>query len=276
MKATAKKMDVRTNKLPKITVVTPSYNQAQYLEQTILSVLRQDYPRLEYLVLDGGSSDGSARIIKKYEKHISYWRSEPDSGQSSAIADGFEMASGEILCWINSDDLMLPGCLKYVGGFFADNPTELWLTGGTTVIDENNRVLYYRKAFPITFNIMATVVQGAAQPSSFWRKDLYERVNGLNRDRQFCMDLDLFLRFISIAKPARTAKQLCAFREHAQAKTSTLGHIRIQENELIRSAYNKRIPGYKKKIYWLYSVLWGKLTTSFPRKPVTIKIPELK
>lgn len=106
--------------LPRITVVTPSFNQGQFIEQTIRSVLMQGYPNLEYMIFDGGSSDGSVETIRKYENHLAYWQSEPDRGQSHAINKGFKRSTGQIICWLNSDDYFLPDTLKTVAESLAD------------------------------------------------------------------------------------------------------------------------------------------------------------
>lgn len=111
-----------SNELPKISIVTPSFNQGKYLEKTILSVLEQDYPNLEYIIIDGGSTDNSVEIIKKYEKHLAYWVSEPDRGQSHAINKGFGHATGEILGWLNSDDYYAPGAPQAIAEAFLANP----------------------------------------------------------------------------------------------------------------------------------------------------------
>jgi glycosyltransferase involved in cell wall biosynthesis len=110
------------SELPKISIVTPSFNQGRFIEKTILSVIEQDYPNLEYIIIDGGSTDESVEIIKKYEKHLAYWVSEPDRGQSHAINKGFERATGEIFGWLNSDDWYHPGALKALAEAFAANP----------------------------------------------------------------------------------------------------------------------------------------------------------
>ena len=115
--------------LPKISVVTPSYNQARFLEACIESVLGQNYPNLEYIVMDGGSTDGSIEIIKKYEKHITYWKSERDAGQFDAINQGLNKSTGEIMTWINSDDLLHPWAFELVSWVFLTRPEVLWLTG---------------------------------------------------------------------------------------------------------------------------------------------------
>jgi len=127
--------------LPKISIVTPSFNQGQYIEETILSIVNQNYPNLEYIIIDGGSTDNTVEIIKKYEKHLAYWVSEKDKGQSEAINKGFRKATGDIVCWINSDDFFMPGSLLKVGERFAkDNSLDL-LNGHCLLIDEHSNIL---------------------------------------------------------------------------------------------------------------------------------------
>ncbi len=123
----------------KISVVTPSYNQGKYLEATVLSVLRQDYPNIEYRVLDGGSTDGSVDILKKYGSRLAYWCSQKDGGQAQAIANGFAQSTGDILCWLNSDDLFLPGALSAVAECFSAHPEIETVSGGAYVIDSQGR-----------------------------------------------------------------------------------------------------------------------------------------
>ena len=263
------------HKLPKITVVTPSYNQGRYLEKAIRSVLAQNYPNIEYIVLDGGSTDDSRRIIEKYSDRISYWRSEPDGGQASALAEGFEMASGEIFCWINSDDMLLPGALSYVGNFFARHPEKQWLVGSSVEINENDRIIRYKKAFPVNMKVMASVAMSFCQQSCFWRKELYERVGGLNKQMQFCMDYDLFIRFARVTKPKWANRSLGVYRKHSEAKTAQLDRIKREEDAIIMSQWGTGIPKWQAKLYWLATVIWGKITTRVPRKQIFLPIPEM-
>ena len=121
---------------PKITLVTPSYNQGRFLEQTILSVIDQDYPNLEYIVLDGGSTDETHSVLEKYQDFLSYSRSRPDQGQASAIREGLELGAGEIQAWLNSDDMLAPNALSTVGKFFVENKEAQVLCGGCAFVDE--------------------------------------------------------------------------------------------------------------------------------------------
>ena len=138
--------------LVKISIVTPSYNQSPYLEKTIQSVLNQNYPNLEYIIMDGGSTDGSVDIIKKYSKFITYWESNPDKGQADAIYRGFERASGDIIAWINSDDFYLDGALKAVGNYFSKYPSIEWLAGNGIIVDEDSHELLKCYTTKISFD----------------------------------------------------------------------------------------------------------------------------
>jgi len=204
-------------KLPRISIVTPSFKQAEYLEETILSVLNQGYPNIEYIVIDGGSSDGSVEIIRKYEKHLSYWITEPDRGQADALVKGFKRATGEIFSWLCSDDLYKPGALWVAAGAFLNIPaldvfygdTEYVYPDGTT--RRKNRVAYEYSIMRY-FNLIA-------QPSSFFSRASYERAGGLDPSLQYAMDYDLFLRMGSEARCVNVPLVLSSYRLHSESKT---------------------------------------------------------
>ena len=129
---------------PKISIVTPSFNQVQFIEETIRSVILQNYPNLEYIIIDGGSTDGSVEIIKKYEKYLTYWVSEPDSGQSEAINKGWKIATGDIIAWLNSDDMYMPYALSTIASMYAANPDKIIFQGSCNNIDiEGNHLFTY-------------------------------------------------------------------------------------------------------------------------------------
>jgi len=134
---------------PKISIVTPSYNQAEFLERTILSVLNQNYPNLEYIIIDGGSTDGSVEIIKKYEKYLSYWVSEKDRGQAHALNKGFEKATGDLVGWQNSDDIYLPGAFRKVAEVYRNNPNYDVYFGNIYFIDEEDNIIRDLKFSPL-------------------------------------------------------------------------------------------------------------------------------
>lgn len=233
--------------LPKISIITPSFNQVKFLEQTIKSILNQEYKNYEYIIMDGGSSDGSLEIIKKYADKLAYFESKPDKGQADAIYRGFQIASGEILCWVNSDDLLLPGALMKVAKWFKENPDKNWVTGGTIIIDENGLIFRDKRGAPL-FNMGAKVGKIELlyfghpfnQPASFWRKDFFLKVNGFDRQLNFCFDYDLFLKFAMIERSGRIKDLLAKFRYHADSKSSTLREIRNKENQLLWKKYKRK------------------------------------
>jgi glycosyltransferase involved in cell wall biosynthesis len=242
--------------LPKISIVTPSFNQGQFLEQTIQSVINQKYPNLEFIIMDGGSTDNSVDIIKKYEKYLTYWVSKPDNGQTNAIATGFQRSTGDILAYINSDDFYLPGSLNRIALAFASNPSTQWITGKWGIfVDAKGQLMRKRKYPAITINNMLYLENCISQPTTFWRKDLLSSVGYLDETLTFCFDYDLFLRFLEYAKPLVIDYDIAAFRYHSQSKTTTIRDTCIKESQLIQEKYFKtkrgQIPHYFHKIYGL-------------------------
>ena len=208
---------------PRISVITPSYNQVEFLEQTIDSVLSQAYPNLEYIVMDGGSTDGSRAIIERYSDRLAYWVSEPDAGQSDAINKGFERATGEIFCWINSDDFLEPGALATVGAYFGTNPDWLAINGGCRLVNmvDGRPDLHgpVRKLdCPAKTAIEKWTQYWFAQQSTVWRRDLWERVGPLRRDLNLVMDLDLWRRFSNVTCIQPVPEILANYRFHDAAK----------------------------------------------------------
>jgi glycosyltransferase involved in cell wall biosynthesis len=224
-----------------ITVVTPSYNQASYLEQTLRSVISQRDQIHEYFVYDGASSDDSVHVIEKYAGQIDYWESRADEGQSNAIEKGFSRATGEVLCWLNSDDVFLPGALQKVREAFDRHPEWDCLTGNHVQMDHESKILnMYR--IPAESPAMARWgVVHVAQPTWFFRKSLYERIGGIRRDLHCVMDADLWARcFDSGARWGHIPEFLAGFRRHPLAKTSSWG----KEYEIEEAALRQRYPAY--------------------------------
>ncbi len=243
---------------PRITIVTPSYQQAQYLEEAIRSVLLQGYPNLEYIVMDGGSRDGSVEIIRRYAPWLSYWQSQPDGGQAAALADGFARATGEILAWINSDDRLQPGALQRVGRFFARRPWLAFASGDVNFIDANSQVI--SRIFALPPNPRLTTQLGVhrwPQQGCFWRRSVYERVGGVDRALRFCMDRDLFIR-LSMAGPSRRlpGPPLGDFRLHEEAKTATWQTIWQREHALLQRRYRQPLTTRQyaglRVLWWLW------------------------
>lgn len=230
--------------LPRITVVTPSFNQGEFLEGTILSVLGQDYPNLEYIVLDGGSTDHSVDIIRRHAPRLTYWHSRKDDGQAAAIAAGFAMATGDVYCWLNSDDVFLPGALHTVGELFARHPRVDFIYGNRIVIDRNG-VEIDRHIWP-RFLTRAhwAVGQPLAQECCFWRAELYREVGGIDPSRFFIMDYDLFFRMWRAGRFLKTPAFLGCLRVHEETKNAKHADIWRRELAEARERYGLREPGW--------------------------------
>jgi glycosyltransferase involved in cell wall biosynthesis len=243
-------------KLPKVSIITPSLNQAEFLEQTIDSVLSQNYPNIEYIIMDGGSSDNSLEIINKYKKHLYYWESKKDNGQSDAIDRGIQIATGKIVGWLNSDDCYLTGCISALVQSFSKNPNAGLVFGQVEVINEKNQhVGYFKKPIP-EFTKILCLDSIIPQQASIFSKDKYLKVGGLNSTLHFALDHDLFLRIASIAPIIQVNKVLAQYRISKGNKGATNRSAWAPEfvtiidclieknnlklsNELIKTAYSK-------------------------------------
>lgn len=202
-----------------VSIVTPSYNQARYLEETMRSVLEQDYPHIEYMVVDGGSTDGSREIIEKYADRLAWWVSEKDRGQTDAINKGFARAQGEVLAWLNSDDTYQPGAIREAVEFLRANPQVGLVYGDANYIDEHGRVI---GRFPVAQTDYRRLRQGYVhipQQSAFFRADLWRKVGPLDESFYFAMDYDLWVRLAREAPIVYLPRVWANFRLHSDAKT---------------------------------------------------------
>ena len=205
-------------KLPLVSVITPSYNQAQFLEATILSVLGQDYPNIEYIIIDGGSNDSSVDIIRKYEERLAYWVSEPDRGQSHALNKGISHATGDILFWLNADDLCLPDTFSTVAEAFSRQSVLRILTGQAHVIDQEGRLCGELRSRFTSWADYAIGKCTIRQVATFFDRKLFDELGGVDESLEYSMDFDLLLRFTQQYRPLIIDEYLAAYRKHETAK----------------------------------------------------------
>jgi glycosyltransferase involved in cell wall biosynthesis len=240
---------------PHITIVTPSYNQAEFIEETIRSVLLQGYPDLEYIIMDGGSTDGTVDIIRRYEPWLSCVHTRPDGGQAAALAQGFRQATGQILAWLNSDDRYRPGTFARVARFFSGRPRVVFGCGDVNYVDRQGnlveRIWAVRPTHLLTTNLG---VYCWPQQGCFWRRRAYYRAGGVDSSLRFAMDVDLFIR-LSASGPSRRipGAPLADFRIHGGAKSSTIPQVAKREIEgLVKKYSNPRIRSKEQ----LLRILW--------------------
>lgn len=232
---------------PKISLITPSFRQGNFIEKTIKSILDQEYQNIEYFIQDGGSQDETVAILQKYEAKITGWISEKDTGQSQAINKGFARTDGEIMAWINSDDLLLPGTLNTVAHFFAHHPDVDVIYGDRLLIDQNGMEIG-RWIMPAHDDAVLSWADYIPQETLFWRRRIWEKAGGrVDESFRFAMDWDLLVRFRDAgAKFAHIPRFMGAFRVHEQQKTSAnINDIGQQEMNRIREKILGRIPAYK-------------------------------
>lgn len=237
------------NPFPVISIVTPSFNQAAYLEECIESVLSQGYPHLEYVIMDGGSTDGSIDIIKKYEKQLTYWQSCPDGGQYRAITEGFRHTTGEVMAWLNSDDKYHPLAFAKVASVFGDNPQMCWLTGRKSFWDASGNLskieqglgIFTRHKF-LAGDFDKPYIQ---QESTFWRRSLWNDAGAcLSNDAVLAGDLELWLRFFRYAQLYTVDTLLGGYRFHDDQRGISQAAQYYQECLEIVAAENERLHAF--------------------------------
>lgn len=229
----------------KFSIITPSYNQGQYLEQTIQSVLDQNYPNLEYIIMDGGSTDNSVEIIKKYESQLAYWQSEPDDGQADAINRGFKMATGDVLAWLNSDDYYTPGTLHQVAELLTSDDLKI-VFGECDLYHEKSGKIRPSKVFENAKSHNIELSDYLIQPSSFWTKKTFEEVGELDIKLCYTFDWEWFIRAKRMGVKFQPVDKIWSvYRYHDQHKTGTGGDKREEELAEIYHQYHSELLGQK-------------------------------
>jgi glycosyltransferase involved in cell wall biosynthesis len=234
---------MRDSRPPKISIVTPSFNQGQYLEAAIDSVLSQGYPDLEYIIIDGGSTDNSVEIIKKYTHHLHFWCSEPDAGHYAAINKGFTKASGDIFAWLNSDDMYCPTAFATVGTILSQFPEISWLTTLQQFVwnNQGHRKLikkmpgYSKPAFldGCYFSRKFSGLGYIQQESTFWRRELWEKVGGIRTEIKLAGDFDLWARFFMHENLYGVDQPLAGFRVHEENRSRQNNNYMVEAEQVL-------------------------------------------
>ena len=202
--------------LPKISVVTPSFNQAAFVEDAVTSVIGQNYDNLEYVVIDGGSTDGSDTIIRRYQNHLHYYVSEPDTGHGNAINKGFRQTTGEIMAWLNSDDKYMPWTLRTVAEIFAAHPDINWITGTQGFWNANGALIYSNNVYKNAADFLGGNYAWIQQESVFWRRSLWDNAGGyVDESYRFMVDGELWCRFFALDRLWHVSCILSGYRVHA-------------------------------------------------------------
>lgn len=233
---------------PSISVIIPSFNQGQYIEETLLSVIGQQYPNLEILVIDGGSTDNTVDILEKYSHQISYWQSKKDHGQADAINQGMKLSSGDVVGWLNSDDMYLPGTLLDIGKRFIGHTDKSHLIYGAAVtINQSDEKFFSGDQLAASFEkFLLTYYDFIVQPSAFWTRVLWERTGELNINYKYVLDWEWFLRASQITEFEYVRRFYSVYRYHSLHKTSSGNAERREEIINIVSNYSSE---YWKKLY---------------------------
>lgn len=265
---------------PKISIVTASYNQVKFLEKTILSVLNQNYPNLEYVIIDGGSTDGSIEIIKKYEKYLTYWVSEKDEGPSDAVNKGFKKTSGEILGLLNSDDLYLPGILLKIKSVFVKDDEIKFVYGHTISIDEKDDIIRVLYTAPQTYRSYIYDKTGNVfLGSTFWKREIFFKCGMVDRKLQYAQEYKLFTTFFKNERGYFLNDPLAAARTHNEQRQHKIPPgVMLVELESIN--YPSKINFVLNICYRsrriLYYFIYGNLLSAIKGKIRSFKVCKIK
>jgi glycosyltransferase involved in cell wall biosynthesis len=227
---------------PKLSIITPSFHQAAFLEQTVLSVLQQNYEALEFIIIDGGSTDGSLEVIRKYENQVAFWVSEKDRGQAHALNKGLERATGEIVAYLNSDDLYLPGAFATVVNYFREHPECDWLCGDTLMFGKGQEDVLVSANVPGSAAHALSWAYKAPQPGMFWKRELLRE--GFDDRWRYCFDHELYVRLLLAGHECHhLPATLAAYRHHPNSKTVAEGELFDREFDQIAQMYEPRLSG---------------------------------
>ena len=277
--------------LPKISIVTPSFNQAEFLEETIVSVISQNYPQLEYIVMDGGSTDGSVEIIKKYQKHISYWETIPDRGHAHALNKGFARSTGEVMAWINSDDKYFPWTFATIGEIYAQFPDILWTTGLHANFDRrgvlkggaSNVRAIYKNVYSYLFKDFHI-----QQESVFWHRKLWEMSGGyIDEGRKLMVDTELWCRFFIYTNLWHIDQVMGGYRSYGENRAHDATRVIQMQDDLDTSVsrLQKNLPPdirqvadyimqYKNDVQAHYEII-GRISQRIRRNKLLQWLPQL-
>ncbi len=224
---------------PKISIVTPSFNQGQFIEETFLSVLDQNYPNLEYIIIDGGSTDNSVDIIKKYQQHFTYWVSEKDKGQANAINKGLKLCTGEIFNWLNSDDYLEPGALHKIAVEFADNNVQM-VAGEVRNFSTTEEEIIPNQKLSAKGLMCWEPGVNFVQPGVWMRRELIAQCGGIDEQFHYAFDWDLYIRYLYCFPNIKEMNELLLhFRLHENSKTQSLSErFTIEERKIIEKIYS--------------------------------------
>ena len=252
----------------KISIITPSFNQASFIERTIQSVLSQNYPDLEYIVMDGGSTDGTVEILQKYEDKI-IWKSEKDNGQSDAINKGLKMATGDIVAYLNSDDTYESGALKKVAEFFQKNPDKKWAYGKCKIINENDQeirkpITFYKNLLLKKFSYAKLLSENfISQPATFWKHEIHSEIGFFDENEHYCMDYEFWLRLGKKYPAGVIDAYLANFRYYTNSKSGGVNKKQFQDELRLAKKYganNKLSIALHYLNYWKTTIIYRLMT----------------